>query len=228
MMGRSHVIVAGAGYLTLAGTAPGTLGHLPRTQLAAGVVCAGAASLLPDLDCPGSTVARALGPLTDLLARLMSIVAGGHTNGTHSLLAWLGVSVGLTVALAGGHGSTAALIVCVLACALMLRVIAGVGGIACAMLALGAGVVLVAGVGRVDRWMPAAVLIGYGSHLLGDLVTVEGVPLLWPLSARRQGVVLIGATDDRREHLMCLGAGALGAYLALTLIAVPALAAAAK
>jgi membrane-bound metal-dependent hydrolase YbcI (DUF457 family) len=76
--------------------------------------------------------------------------------------------------------------------------------------------------------MPGAVLVGYGSHLLGDLVTVEGVPLLWPLSGRRQSVTLIGATDDRREHLVCLGAGALGAYLAITLIAVPALAAAGR
>jgi hypothetical protein len=36
---------------------------------------------------------------------------------------------------------------------------------------------------------------------------------------------LIGATDDRREQLVCLGAGALGVYLAFTLIAAPAFAA---
>lgn len=84
------------------------------------------------------------------------------------------------------------------------------------------------GVGRADRWMPGAMLVGYGSHLLGDLVTVEGVALLWPLSGGRQRVALIGATDHRREHLVCLGAGALGAYLAVTLIAVPALAAVAR
>ena len=228
MMGRSHVLVAGAGYLTLAAMAPGALGHLPPAQLAAGAVCAGAASLLPDLDCPGSTIARALGPLSDLLARLVSLIAGGHRNGTHSLLAWLAVSVGFTLALGARHGSTVALIVCVLACALMLRVITGAGAIGCGMLAFGAGVALVTGVGRVDRWMPGAMLVGYGSHLLGDLVTVEGVPLLWPLSGRRQRVALIGATGRRREHLVCLGAGALGAYLAVTLIAVPALAAVAK
>src|ERR1035441_10232482 len=151
MMGRSHVLVAGAGYLTIAAMAPGALGHLPPAQLAAGAVCAGAASLLPDLDCPGSTIARALGPLSDLLARLVSLIAGGHRNGTHSLLAWLAVSVGFTLALGARHGSTVALSVCVLACALMLRVITGAGAIGCGMLAFGAGVALVTGVGRVDR-----------------------------------------------------------------------------
>src|SRR5450755_3420121 len=104
MMGRSHVLVGGAGYLTLAAMAPGALGHLPPAQLAAGAVCAGAASLLPDLDCPGSTIARALGPLSDLLARLVSLIGGGHRNGTHSLLAWLAVSVGFTLALGTRHG----------------------------------------------------------------------------------------------------------------------------
>src|ERR1035438_645604 len=176
MMGRSHILVAGAGYLTLAAIAPGALGHLPPAQLAAGAVCAGAASLLPDLDCPGSTIAPALGPLSDLLARLVSLIAGGHRNGTHSLLAWLAVSVGFTLALGVMHGSTVALIVCVLACALMLRVITGAGAIGCGMLAFGAGAALVTGVGRVDRWMPGAMLVGYGSPLLRDPVTVEGVP----------------------------------------------------
>jgi len=226
MMGRSHLLIAGAGYLTLAATTPGALGHLAPVQLAAGAVSAGGASLLPDLDCPGSTVARALGPLSDLLARLVSLIAGGHRNGTHSLLAWLAVSVGITVALGTKHGSLVALIVCLLACALMLRVITGARATACALLSLGMGVALVAGVGLAGRWMPGAVLVGYGSHLLGDLVTIEGVPLLWPLSGRRQRVALIGATDHRREHLLCLCAGALAAYLAVTLIAAPALGAA--
>ncbi len=107
----------------------------------------------------------------------------------------------------------------------MLRVITSAPATVCAVLALGASVALVAGVGHADHWMPDAVLVGYGTHLLCDLVTVEGVPLLWPLSRRRYRLALIGPTDNWREHLVCLGAGALAAYLALELIAVPALAA---
>ena len=42
--------------------------------------------------------------------------------------------------------------------------------------------------------------------------------------AKRYKLALIGATDHWREHLVCLSAGALGAYLAFELIAVPALA----
>ena len=107
----------------------------------------------------------------------------------------------------------------------MLRVITGAGATVCAVLALGASVALVAGVGHADQWLPDAVLVGYGTHLLCDLVTVEGVPLLWPLSPRRYKLALIGATDHWREHLVCLGAGTLGAYLAVKLIAAPTLAA---
>jgi membrane-bound metal-dependent hydrolase YbcI (DUF457 family) len=225
MMGRSHVVIAGAGYLTVAALAPGALGHLAPGQLAAGGVCACGASLLPDLDCPGSSIARALGPVSDLLARLVSLIAGGHRRGTHSLLAWVAVSGALALALHGRYGLAVALIVCVLAGALMLHVISGAGAVVCAVVALGAGVGLVFGVGSVSRWMPAAVLVGYGSHLLGDFVTVRGVPLLWPLSNCRQSLALIGATDDRREQLVCLGAAALGVYLAFTLIAAPAFAA---
>jgi hypothetical protein len=51
------------------------------------------------------------------------------------------------------------------------------------------------------------------------------VPLLWPLSNRRQSLALIGATDDWRERLVCVGAGTLGVYLAFALIVAPALAA---
>ncbi len=224
MMGRSHLVLAGAGYLTLAAAAPSAVGHLPHAQVAAGAVCAAGASLLPDLDRPDSTIARALGPLSELLARIVSRLAGGHRGGTHSLLAWLAVSVALALALDGAYGPTVALVVCTLACALILRVITGARAGVCAVLALGASVALVAGVGHVHRWMPVAVLVGYGTHLLCDLVTVEGVPLLWPLSVRRHQLALIGGTDDWREHLLCLGAGALGAYLALKLIAAPALA----
>ena len=41
---------------------------------------------------------------------------------------------------------------------------------------------------------------------------------------RRYKLALIGATDHWRKHLVCLAAGALGAYLVLKLIAGPALA----
>lgn len=36
----------------------------------------------------------------------------------------------------------------------------------------------------VGAWLPAAVVLGSLVHLLGDVVTAEGVPLLWPLPGR--------------------------------------------
>ena len=33
--------------------------------------------------------------------------------------------------------------------------------------------------------LPWAVAVGVAAHLLGDILTREGVPLLWPVSTRR-------------------------------------------
>jgi inner membrane protein len=47
------------------------------------------------------------------------------------------------------------------------------------------------------RWVGAAFGLGYLSHLIGDGLTARGVPLWWPVSARR----------------MCLGPAAARAFI---------------
>lgn len=54
-------------------------------------------------------------------------------------------------------------------------------------------------------WYHAALpfLVGYASHLLGDLLTPSGVPLFWP-SSRRQAFPLFPSADFRRGGTLFL------------------------
>jgi hypothetical protein len=60
-------------------------------------------------------------------------------------------------------------------------------------------------------WLPVAAGIGVALHLVGDMLTVEGVPLLWP-ARLRLAAPLLGHTDSVREQLV-------GACLSLVLVA---------
>lgn len=91
-----------------------------------GMLIAGAASLLPDIDHPSSRFGR----MVPFISYPISAIFG-HRGITHSLL-----------------------MVVVLLAAL---VIAGHAG-----------------------WFVAPLVIGYLSHLIGDMLTNSGVPLLWP------------------------------------------------
>ncbi len=107
-----------------------------------------------DLDCPGSSIARALGPVSDLLAQ-SGVADRWRASPRYSLVARVGGGQRRARARAPGrYGLAVWLIVCVLAGALMLHVISGAGAVVCAVVALGAGVGLVFGVGFVSRWMP--------------------------------------------------------------------------
>src|SRR5207247_9469312 len=56
------------------------------TQLAVAAVLTAGAGILPDLDEPGSTIARTFGFLTGTFAWIVHRISGGHRKGTHSLL----------------------------------------------------------------------------------------------------------------------------------------------
>ena len=83
MLGRDHALLGGLGYLAVA---PLIL-HGPTWQeLGVGCVTSAAFALLPDIDEPGSTVSRKLGPISRSVSHLTNTVAGGHRHATHSLL----------------------------------------------------------------------------------------------------------------------------------------------
>ncbi|MGI5272964.1 metal-dependent hydrolase [Nonomuraea sp. CA-218870] len=159
----------------------------PAELIAGAIICAGAA-MLPDLDHPSATIAQTFGPVTWLLSKAVSWLAGGHRGATHSLA--FAVVSGL-----GAHWLAASYpigrdIMVVLLIGLALRAIGiGIPGkkVASAMvdICMTAGlfaVFLSLGVGY--AWLGLAVGIGSLVHVVGDCMTERGCPVLWPLSVK--------------------------------------------
>lgn len=200
MMGRTHALSGGAGWL--AGCAALTVvGHAPSasTTMVGALVSAGFA-LLPDVDHPSSTIARTLGPVTRLVASGVAAGAGrlrvascghcaarpgrgGHRAVTHTALfaATLGVLASLAGWLAGGR---AGLVVVWLAVGLAARAMLNRrqrGTLGAVLLAtfVTAAVHVAADVSW--WWVGAPVAWGTLAHSLGDAATRSGAPLWWPL-----------------------------------------------
>ncbi len=242
MKGAHHALCGAAAWVAVASTAPYTLGWYPVTPLGVvtgTLVCAGAA-LAPDADHHDATIAHSLPPVSQWVCDLVGRLAGGHRNGTHSVLgvavlvgiAWAAGKVTVTTDalgdLAVGAGVLSLLLVAFAARALGLvgRRRADAWVLALAL----AGFVTVAAPTAWD-WLPVAVGVGAGVHVLGDMLTGGGVPLLWPWEPRpprwwRRSAVLndvwtrggnfalplLGRTGSRREHALVAPLGAYAVY----------------
>lgn len=227
VLGRDHALlgaVVGVGLAEPVARLAHT--HLPPGQVAAaGAICAGFA-LLPDIDEPGSTVSRRLGPVSEVVAALTNKLAGGHRQATHSL--WFAGGIAVLVWWLGRFVLAAPILVyACLALTLTMLVPAGIARRGSTLALVGP---LAAGwaVWRAQTgswltdptrvadphtwaWLPVAAGIGVGLHLVGDMLTVKGVPLLWP-ARLRLAAPLLGHTDTAREQLV-------GACLSLALVA---------
>lgn len=216
MMGYSHALsglAAGCAVLTAVDYAATGLGAPDLISTPAAVLFAalvGGASLLPDIDHPPSTVARALGPLTKLISHGVNQLGltiyhatrtpldpasreGSHRTITHT---YLGSAVmGLLVTIAAWVSPWGSAAVCGLVVGLLgagtkkttgrlLRSLLKVRLPAALVLAVAGGVsgYLVSG------WYPAwpalcglGVFLGCAIHREGDWCTNSGVPRrLWP------------------------------------------------
>jgi membrane-bound metal-dependent hydrolase YbcI (DUF457 family) len=213
MMARSHALLGAAGWLATAPVVAAATHHPldPVTLAASTGVCAGAA-LLPDLDHEDGLISTALGPLTRLLAKGVARLSGGHRHATHSLL-FGGLMGLLTWALVTVGGRRAMLALAMLCAAFALRAIhlTGLGSnerLHWPQVALVAAAVTwteAKFVPGVWQWLPLAVAAGCWLHLLGDLLTPEGVPLLWPWR-ERLAVPLIDHTDSWSETFVVVPA----------------------
>ncbi|MER8184940.1 metal-dependent hydrolase [Kitasatospora sp. NPDC094015] len=206
MMGHSHAVSGALLYAAAAPFLPQALFGRPLSPgevLMGTVLCAGAA-LLPDLDHHDGTVAHLLGPVTRTLCRLVARISGGHRHATHSLLFVALAGWGTWAALARwGRGFALGLGFVLIALAVQaLHLHPGGAGPTGRLTTLGLAAVGTAGL---DTWVPATadllpytVTLGALAHLLGDCLTKQGAPLLWP-HRRRYELVLIRRTGNRVE-----------------------------
>lgn len=227
MLGRSHLLVGAAGFITTSGPLLELAGQpaLSVNELVAGtVVCAGAA-MLPDLDHPNATVARSLGPVTGVLSKVIATLAGGHRMGTHSLPFAVLMGLLVTFGLAQWQSPILALALCFFFTSLVARVLTEADGAVCAAISAGvAGVMVMATPVTADlSWLALAITLGCLLHMLADLVTTEGIPLLWPLSRKKISVPLVGNTGGLREKLTASLAGLATCYVFATAVVLPAL-----
>ncbi|MFI5825178.1 metal-dependent hydrolase [Streptomyces rishiriensis] len=223
MMGASHAATGAAAWLALTGPLADVSGiHVdPQLQLIGALTTAGAA-LISDWDHPRATIAYALPPLTNLIAAGIRAIAGGHRQGTHSLLAVLAFTAlaaaltPLRATLAGqeyaiGQGVIAAFLVTVAAKALLIIPTSGYISAWAIGLSIGA---LASTTAPGAWWIPVSVALGVSMHILGDGLTKEGVPLLWPAKPAapvpnpvwgRDGrfrLLLVGTTGSWREWVL--------------------------
>ena len=199
MLGRDHAL-SGA----LAFTAVAPLLHVTGAHLAAAVVLTAGAGVLPDIDEPGSTIARTFGFLTGAFAWIVHKISGGHRKGTHSLLgvalvaaASLGAASWQAGARAPGpwwHLVPAGLILALLFSAAFRALNIGghhgdAFGIALAVLMIWKGWDLDLVTPRHLPMLAVCVTLGMLAHLAGDMCTHDGCPLLYPLSRYEFGLL---------------------------------------
>jgi membrane-bound metal-dependent hydrolase YbcI (DUF457 family) len=185
MLGREHALSGVA-----AGAAAGELIlHLPPGGVAALAGLTGAFATLPDLDQCESSAARCLGLLSEAFAWAVEHLSGGHRHATHSVL---GVAAFSAWAWAGYHwrhdlpGRGALGLLLALAIAAGLRALR-LGGHPGDLAAVGAASAIAAG-GADLQQVTLACALGCAVHIAGDMLTVRGCPLAWPLTMRHFGL----------------------------------------
>jgi membrane-bound metal-dependent hydrolase YbcI (DUF457 family) len=197
------------GAVSLAGVASGAGGHaglpLSAQTWAVGAALATGAALLPDIDHPESTIARTFGVVSELASRGMHELShavyrvtrtrkdanrhGGHRGLTHTLV--FGFLAGLgTIALVRADQRWALPALLFVFCGLAVRGLLHKWtprGDALAVTLITAALTWVCwrwltplAPGQAE-WCGIAVITGCVAHYLGDAITEQGCPMLWPL-----------------------------------------------
>ncbi|MDI3330270.1 MAG: metal-dependent hydrolase [Micrococcus sp.] len=205
----------------------GLLGGITDLGVLAGAIVAAGAALLPDADHRSASIAHSLPPVSEWVCRVLGKAAGGHRNGTHSLLglaaftlmAWLLSRLAVpteagTLQLGAGIGTVLLSAFAVKALRFMpgrARKVPWLVGILC-------GALVTVGLGAESAWFVLAVALGVAVHIAGDMLTDGGCNLLWPAALRpprwvsripflsslwssggRMKVPVLGPTGSRRE-----------------------------
>jgi membrane-bound metal-dependent hydrolase YbcI (DUF457 family) len=226
-MGRSHALSGLVGWIAATTACTELARHVDQLDwlptpglytIVAGAAISAGTALLPDIDHPTATAAKVLGPLTGRIAKLVARLGAwshratrtrydGHDEDGHRTITHTGlfaVLARLTVAggvwLGGPFAAAGALRALLPARVRPLHLLAALGI---------AGVATVAGLTTGSGWMWLAVPATFGvvAHLLGDAITVEGCPLLWPIRIRGRRWFPFGRfhgprirTGDSKKH----------------------------
>ena len=212
--------------------------HNPSWQvLGVGAVTSAAFALLPDIDEPGSTVSRKLGIISQTFSGVVRNVSGGHRAATHSI--FFAVIVGLLTRLALLNPFAVAVMVAAgvllvfrMLLPVMLRWIPliGIGTLVLAFLfgtwARHIDTAPLGGHPPSMGWLMLATTGGVVLHLVGDSLTIEGVPWCWlpfvhPLQRIRIAVPLVGHTGSERESLIGGLMGIALVWMTFRMILVP-------
>lgn len=205
MMGHTHALSGAVAWFAAAPLVGMVYMPLRLPDLVAGaVICAGAA-LLPDIDHPSATIAQTYGPITHLLSRGVNAISGGHRHMTHSLL-FVALAAGITEGMAMLSPVAVQVFVALLIGFALRGLAIGVPGrrIGSAVVNAMVNAGLLGGFAllRVEyRWIGFAVGLGCLVHLIGDCITTEGCPLLWP-SLRNFTVPVVPSTGGRVERFL--------------------------
>ncbi|MFC0628506.1 metal-dependent hydrolase [Kribbella deserti] len=205
-MGRSHAL---SGWCAGLAVAP-LVGLTSMAEIVPFAAATAGYALVPDLDHPGASASRLLGPITGLVSRAVRTFSsilyaatkgprdedstGKHRHATHTLaaallLGWLAAGAGAS----GGQWAVfgVALFGLILAAdvlgdwVLIVAAIAGFWTVSGTHLpGADAAVALQQGFDQIGSWIGAAVAVGMFVHCLGDSLTRSGCPWLWPLPIR--------------------------------------------
>jgi len=197
MMGTSHAVTGAAAWIAVTSTSVPAFGWMPLegVGVVAGALVAAGAALLPDADHHSGTIAFAV-PGGSVVTSAIGAATGGHRKGTHSLLAMAAVTIAayllsFIVVTPNGwpHGLQLGSAVVIAACTCF-----GVKALKLTrswpkawLTGAAAAAAIIWFVPEQTWWLPVCIGVGYLAHLLGDALTVQGVPFLWPWMPERPG-----------------------------------------
>ncbi|MBB3053558.1 membrane-bound metal-dependent hydrolase YbcI (DUF457 family) [Prauserella isguenensis] len=195
MMGRTHALTGAA-----AGLAAAPLAGLDTLAHAAvfAVITAGWA-IVPDLDHPSSSASRLLGPVTRLLSWLVRTGSGliyratkgpRDEQGVHRTVTHTGLFAVLVGVVLGWAGTLTAWVPVAAAVFGVLLAVDRLGGwllgLVAGLLALWLGTgttpaAMIAEIGELSAAVGVAAGLGCLVHTLGDMITLSGAPILFPI-----------------------------------------------
>ncbi len=209
MMGFAHSLSGAAAWLAGAPLiAAATNTPLTMSQYALGALAVAGAAVAPDLDHPAGTssASRSLPPVTTVMGKVVSVIGFGHRKATHSLL---GVAVVTVVAalLIGNFGVIAPAVLAFFLAAFALKALKVAKFLhlnnsllrwVFTAIVSGAFATAVALQGGDYKWLLVAFSAGFFIHIVGDAITMSGVPWLWPYSRDfRLARLAAGGTTER-------------------------------